>query len=309
MNVVPQLDYTFRIRFQLSANQRLAIPSLSWSFRMKDAPNLVQVTSSKADVLIKDSQELIATSAGWSDEESARQAGESCQVALIVAFAHANIGADFGRRAPKSIIYPPMLEAMSREAGHRVLQNFYGVQTYLTHPEPSFLGVGAEAVAVGGFQQFEAALTAVATSPPNLSTREKFAFDLLNASHFETSPETRFISLVMAVEVLLEAQPRAESVRKHVDSLMALNDASDIPKEERDSIRGTLRWLYVESIGQGCKRLARERLAGRTYMGLEAQKIFRNVTRFVLGLFTAPLPLPATCLTRRFHRFVSLSFI
>ena len=116
------------------------------------------------------------------------------------------------------------------------------------------------------------------THPHELTNRERLSLDLYNASFFEISPHARFLTLVMAVEALLEPEPRPDPVRAHVEELIRLTEMSGaLPQNQKESLCGSLRWLLNESIGQAGRRLAREHLGAKTYGGLSGPQLFTHV--------------------------------
>lgn len=101
---------------------------------------------------------------------------------------------------------------------------------------------------------------------PARSEGERIAYDLSSASFFARDPDARFVLLMMACEALLEPKPRNELVRRCVDDLISLTQTAGLPANDTQSIIGSLRWLYTESIGQAGRRLA-SGLIPREYMG------------------------------------------
>jgi hypothetical protein len=101
------------------------------------------------------------------------------------------------------------------------------------------------------------------------------AFDLYSASTFQPSADARFVMLVMAVETLLDPKPRPESSLAHVEHLIGLTEAADLPDSERASLLSSLKWLRFQSIGQAGKTLAAT-LGERTYLDMTPPKFFAH---------------------------------
>src|SRR5215207_4341102 len=66
--------------------------------------------------------------------------------------------------------------------------------------------------------------------------REHLAFDLYSASFFQPSADARFLMLMMALETLLDPQPRPQSVQDHVTQLLDWTKGAALPEAERASI-------------------------------------------------------------------------
>lgn len=75
--------------------------------------------------------------------------------------------------------------------------------------------------------------------------------------------------------MLIEPVVRDEKTRKVVDDLMQTVSDADCPDFEKRSIRGSLQYLYSQSINQAGRSLV-SRLGTRTYRDQAADKFFRS---------------------------------
>ncbi|QDT17091.1 hypothetical protein CA12_32030 [Alienimonas californiensis] len=80
----------------------------------------------------------------------------------------------------------------------------------------------------------------------------------------------------MAVEAILEPSERSDVVQSHVRSLISQTRESELPQDEKQSICGSLDWLFRDSIGRSGRKLAESLLAGKTYNGKAAGKFFEQ---------------------------------
>jgi hypothetical protein len=117
------------------------------------------------------------------------------------------------------------------------------------------------------------------------------SFDLYCASASQPSTDARFIMLVMAVETLLKLQPRPESSLAHVEHLIGLTQAADLPKSEKSSLLDSLKWLRDQSIGQAGRALAAT-LGDRTYTDMTPPKFFAHCYDLRSRLVHGKTPLP-----------------
>lgn len=270
-------DFSFRIRFLVSRQNRLPMKAATWTFSFPDAWQLMWLVPRDPGFPIGDSPELIVVSSGWPTAESAQAAGERCKQALTLVFTRLGIGADFGPRTPTSVFTSYGLQWAGQMFGGRTINNVHGLMVYETDPPPMFAGMNLKAHVTRAPGRFEKVLGNVLAHASEMTPRQQLAHDLFHASFFETSGAARFLALVMAVEAMLEPQPRPEGSRRHVERLLALtDDAEGLDEKERDSIGGALKWLFSESIGQAGRRLARERLGDRKYLGKPAAKFFTD---------------------------------
>jgi hypothetical protein len=223
---------------------------------------------------ISESKHLSVTVKPFATPDEAKGAAVHWVDALKTAFAMVLIGADFGERAPKGVATEAGLEMLEREVGQRVINDVHGISVFECDPEPRFVRVEAAAVVGKPSDRVAGLIVRALERQVAMSSSERLSYDLFAASSREFSVDARFVMLMMAVETLIHCEPRTESVRQHVKSLITTTRQSDIPKAEKDSIVGNLNWLLDESIGQAGKKLA-SKLGDRTYMeGTETPEKF-----------------------------------
>ena len=132
---------------------------------------------------------------------------------------------------------------------------------------------------------------AYAIDTGGLSEARQVSYDLWAASFGQESAEARFALLMIALEAMIDPDPRSEQCRQHVDFLIRATKNSGLPTSEVASMVGVLNWLRNESIGQAGKNLART-LEPRQYNGMAPAAFFNKCyavrSRLVHGL----LPLP-----------------
>ncbi len=105
-----------------------------------------------------------------------------------------------------------------------------------------------------------------------LSDKEILALELYGASHYEKSERASFLTLILALESLLEPKKRSNKTINHVKLLKEQTKCADIPENERNSILGSLEWLNSESISQGIKRMVNTFLKDKEYSGMPSIK-------------------------------------
>ena len=94
-------------------------------------------------------------------------------------------------------------------------------------------------------------------------------------SHFEAAPRARFLTLVSAIETIMEDKPRSPEAIEHVERLVQLTHNSELPRAEIDSILGTLSWLRRESISRTGKMFVDGLLGQKEYGGKIAGDFFQ----------------------------------
>jgi hypothetical protein len=105
--------------------------------------------------------------------------------------------------------------------------------------------------------------------------KERMAFDLFTMAHKSSqSADARFVLLFAAIETLLEPSERPKTSQDHVNELIRNTKKADLPKNEKDSLIGSLWWLLGHSIRTTGRAFVRMRLGERKYGELSAEELF-----------------------------------
>lgn len=287
------MSWCFRIRFRLP--ERLQVDSPDNTIVLADlSPKAGRVelrAPAGEDVEISDSHDLVVIGIGFASEVEALAAGERWRGIVQKGLAHQNIGADFGDRAPTGAMTTFGLQQLEAAHGGRFLNDVHGLSAFECDPWPRFVRMGAKAVIGKPPAALRSAISVAARLGVAMTDRERLAYDLYSASFSQPSADARFVMLMMAVETLIEPEPRSPDAAHHVERLIRDTRESKLSSSEIDSIVGTLNLLYAESIGQAGRRLARQ-LGNRRYMDESPTKFFTRCydmrSRLVHGLDPRP---------------------
>lgn len=105
------------------------------------------------------------------------------------------------------------------------------------------------------------------------------AAELYGASFFDVAFRSRFITLVTAVEALLDAPLRSNEIQVFVNDAKAKANSLVADPATRQAVVSSLEWLKNDSIGQTGRALAERLLVNLEYAGLSAGKIFSHCYR------------------------------
>jgi hypothetical protein len=292
-----RMAHCFRWKIILPPTKRLGIDSSEHTLYERDAERVwlaalnVKENSDERE-LLAEATEIVLRGSGYATEDEATTAAYRWRTVLELAFARRNTQADFGDRAPRgSGFFSAGIRMLEQQSGRRVLNDAHALIVFECDPPPLFAGTSAQVfVSVNATrleQAVEAALTVEVVSPAVHS----LSFDLYSASAFQPSTDARLIMLVMAVETLLDPKPRPESSRAHVEHLIGLTEATDLPDSERASLLGSMQWLRLQSIRQAGKTLAAT-VGNRTYMDMAPSKFFDHCYELRSRLVHGNPPLP-----------------
>ena len=269
------MSWCFRIRFRLP--ERLQLESPDKTIVLADlSPGAERVelrATAREDVGISDSRDLAVIGSGFASEAEALASGERWRGIVQKGLARMNIGADFGDRAPKGAVTTHGLRQLEAAHGGRLVNDVHGLMAFKCDPWPQFVGIGGGLVVGKSGAALRSVISAAARLGVGMSDRERLAYDLYSGSFSQPSPDARFAMLMMAVETLIEPEPRSPDVAQYVERLIGETRDSQLPPSEIESIAGALKWLYAESIGQAGRHLARQ-LGDRRYMDEEPARFF-----------------------------------
>ncbi len=199
-------------------------------------------------------------------QADARAAGLRWRSFTERALARVNVGADFGDRAPGSYKAPEYLEMLRQQWGvERVISDEHGLMVCEAEPWPKFARSSLDAVVGRPAPRLVKAIERAEEIEISISERERTAFELYSGSLFVALlADARFLMLMMAMETLIDQEPRSAAATAHVERLIQETKDSDLSKDEITSLLGSLEYLRYESISRAGRRLA-QRLGDRRY--------------------------------------------
>jgi hypothetical protein len=263
----------------------LALPTIS-------SRSSIVLRARQDDLKICDSDQLAVIGSGYESARDAEVEGRRVRKAITVALARVRVGADFGDRAAKGVFTEHGLKWVEQQIGQRALNNVHGLMVFETIPKPRFASSNAQLTRGTTPESFLSAYAKSLELSPALSQREELSYTLFNTSFFQPTADSRFLLLIMAVEALIEPEPRCGESLAHVESLIQQTKNAALSAQERNSMLGTLRWLRVESINQAGRRIAGERLGSRTYIGMTAADFFTRCYQMRSNLVHGNIPVP-----------------
>lgn len=285
-------QYSFRIRFSRSPTDTIKFDGDEIKLSDVGSGESVYLRSSPREVLIKNAEQLVLIGDGYQSEDEAHEAGTRYMRILTVALAKVRVGAEFGARVGKSVVTYEGVKWLEAQQGQRILNDVHGLMVYLSRPTPKFARFSVKGIRGASVQSFQTIFASARRASGALSDREKLAFTLFNASFFLPTADMRFILLVMAIEALIEPEPRSAAAQEHVKQLISETKKAALPDAERSSMLGSLRWLLSESIAQGGCRLVTSRLGDREYEQKPAAQYFTQVYQMRSNLVHGNLPYP-----------------
>jgi hypothetical protein len=266
--------WSFRLRFKLGDTARLPIEEAEWI--VQDSEEIRVALRPVGDPeMLSEARRLDLEGAGYATMSDAESAGERWRDWFTVALASVNIGVDFGDRAQAAGGFTSeFLEYLNGISGSPVRNEVHGLDVYQGE-RPAYASISADGTASSSRQSLKEALDRVIASPVRLKTSERLAYDLYSASFSENSADARFVTLMMAIETLLERQLRSADARNLIEEFSRKIEGSSLEAREVGSIVKSLEDFRNESIGQAGRRLV-ARLGDKKYNGEKPKVFFTN---------------------------------
>ena len=235
---MPTAKYRFRLRFFVHAAGVIKHNQRIFEFNL---PNGTQATlSSLNSEEISKGTEFVLSAGGFPDEKEALNIGNYLKTALLICGAKLKIGIDAGKDKSSSQLGDHVKDTIFEAQGVKIIDNVHGVSAYSEeYPVQTFSISGLGLVNPHSVEDFVYVLISQ-YAKPTLSEKEVLALELYGASHFEKSARARFLTLVLAVEALLQPKARDQQSKILVDSFIQQTKISSLSEAEKQSFVGSL---------------------------------------------------------------------
>lgn len=267
--------YCFRLPFTMPSTTRLGLAAAELLIHEEGEQRIWLKSSEKKGQPLRDAANFVVRGEGYATHDEAALGGERWRDVISRSFARMHLAADFGDQDPSSSSTTTAEPVFSEYFGRHVMEGVAGVTVF--QDQPDLLLVTASDLfgcVRPSDEKFRSVFLHAAQLHEPLKEAERLAFDLYSSSFFQASAAARLLMLTMAVETLLNLQPRSTAAQAHVTAMIeATKDNADLTHAERNSLLGTLNWLHNESIGQAGRLLART-LEPRKYDGRKPADLF-----------------------------------
>jgi hypothetical protein len=232
--------------------------------------------SARREEAIKDSRELVLTQGGYGSEEEAMKCGMRARTALMLCCARLRMGVDLGKDVAPCGLTTYGAECLYEATGVRALNDVHGLRVYVEVPPPRFVSGRAELQVGRTVPQLTGTFDAAYAANVTLTDRQKLALELYAMSFFHTSVEAQFLTLITAVESLVDRGKNSEKVVSLLTNFKAITKQSDLSEMETRHLLNGLGNLKSESHSQADCRFVHEFLGGKEYHGKQAKDFFSD---------------------------------
>jgi hypothetical protein len=266
--------FEFRLRFNMlkgahinwdSEELKLFQTQEGQSFRLRAGPRGTPISKSS---------EIAILGGPYASEDVATKAAEFARQAVVVWAVKQRLGVDFGDGKLRSFITDAGREYYERQLGRPLRNDRLGIDVYETQKDLLFASIRFDAALGKNSDAFVEEFRERLITPIALSEKQRTASELYGLSFFDMSFRSRFITLVTAIEALLDAPRRSEEIQVFLENVIVMVNALDVEVATKQSITSSVERMKSASIGQTGRALAERLLSDREYNGLRAGKFF-----------------------------------
>ena len=263
---------TFKLRIRFHVAHKGIISGSSKEFEF-DLPNGHVATLHCLDSeKFCESTKFVIRAGGYKTEEDASRYGYKIKDAILLYGTKYRVGVDLGKDKASGFLAPTVKDKIFNEHGVKMIDDVHGLSVYSEEHPTSCMSIKATGlVNVREVEFLTNEIRDLLYKDVQLDSQTKLAMELLTASFFESSVRARFLTLVLAAESILRPEDRSEKAVNLVGELIEKVKVSDITEDEKNSIKGSLRWLYKDSISQSLRQMAIRNLTGKAYDGVNPE--------------------------------------
>jgi hypothetical protein len=262
--------YAFRVVFFLSKDADLQIQKHPVSVQLGDG-RTVEFHRDPTQHGDRGERKIIALARGFATKGEAQTCGARLKTALALTGLILSVGIDVGDDRPISQALGYAEEKAPDDRPYR-LPEVHGLQVFPDDRGAVFGGISVgEPVTVVREEQFSELLSQHYRLAVRLTPKAALAVDLYAGSHFQSSREAQFVTLVSAIECLASQEPMPAGTIEIVTRMMDAVQCSSLDAAERSYLRSRLGSLQSESVSRACRRLM------RTFCGEDLEREFVQV--------------------------------
>lgn len=266
--------FDLRVRFNLPEGFR--INSEEEKLLLVELPSGIELTlaTGQTGVLIKDCPRAVVTGKGFHTFEEAQAVAEKVKRILLYWSVKYRHGIDLGDGRQRSIATNAGLTLLEKEHGCPFRNDIHGIDIFEHQDNLKFVHVAMQATAQKHPQYLVQTFLEEIDSRRTVSPKQELACELYVSSWFDVSYRSRFITLVTAVEALIEQNEHPQGVADLVCSTRKVLEQLSLPTAVEASIAGSLERLKRQSISQAGRELVKRLLPDSQFQGMDAERYF-----------------------------------
>ncbi|EKD40207.1 MAG: hypothetical protein ACD_75C00141G0002 [uncultured bacterium] len=268
------MRFNFRLRFDLVEGSHLNSNDELVRLDSSLSGELLTICSAARGTPISSHSSVAIIGGAYGSYDVALETAEQLRDSLLVWAVKNRFGIDIGDGCVRSILTDAGKTYFERQLGKPVRGDLQGIDVYPAEGDTVFVRAEADVSIGKSIEGFIANLREIRSLSWHLTEKQRIAAELFSASFFDRVFRSRFITLVTAVEALLEPARRCIEVQTIIDQARASAEALSKANPARQSLISGLERLREESIGQAGRQLADCLLKDKSYDDMPPGRFF-----------------------------------
>jgi hypothetical protein len=203
-------------------------------------------------------------------------AAEKSKLALLYWAIDQRLGIDFGDGKLRSGATKAGLALLQKQHGCPVRNDIHGIDVYEHVEKLNFVSVTEKLVVGKSPLRLIDTFQSAYFSNRQFTEKQRLAGEIYASSFFDVTPRSRFVTLITAVEALLERSERSDVVKQLVREFKKTTQLLDIDEQTKKSIIGSLEDLERESITQAARMLVGRLIPDAVFDGQSSFEFFKR---------------------------------
>ena len=196
---------------------------------------------------------------------------------------------DVGKDRATSMLGEKVKQKIWNEHQIQIIDEVHGLDVYDARKQTSVIkGSSPSIILENSATDLIKDIQSLFSTSAHLNDKDLLAFELYGASGFEKSSRSRFLTLILAIESMIEQKEKSPIIVKALEDfkkslaemdlnrneIKSINGGIPKLKDEIKSVNGGIDNLKKESISKSGGNLSRTLLGSRKYKGREPSKFF-----------------------------------
>ncbi len=235
--------YDFRLRFNFPEAYRIYSDAEEIELLVLPLGERIRMRSGAIGTPIKDHDQVAVLGGPFASKNQARDAAERSRRALLYCAIDQRLGMDLGDGKQRSGFTKAGLAMLQKQQRCPVRNDIHGIDVYEHAENLRFASFSAKATVGKHPPKLIDTFRREYVHSRQLTEKQVLAGEIYASSFFDVSSHSRFITLVTAVEALLEPLKRSSKVEALVKELKATTQKSKIDEPTRESLIKEIRPL------------------------------------------------------------------
>ncbi len=270
-------EFDFRLRFHLHDSGRIDCDGEELLvIEESDGKRLRLRSAGKHGDSIKNHPQVAVFGGPYLSEDEAREAAERARNALLICAVRNRIGIDLGGHRPLGRIFKYGLDMLESELVRPVRNDIHGIDVYEHQDDLAFTSTQVQVIGGKNASVFIKHLATSFQNPVTVDEKQILAAELYCSSFFDISYRSRLLTLVTAVEALLDPAILSPKVENLVSKMETMVAEEDLDESTKNAMFNSLQWMKQYSIGQTSRALITQLLGNMDYDVLLASRFFAH---------------------------------